>query len=772
MPAVGGAVLRGRVGGAWRPWGTPSIRWGVPSNLRGTVTTGGETARSDPERVLRLLRDFVPTGVAFPELSYVGSESAAVDGDRWYVEAFGLTVERDSSVGAASFLPFGWPIPAGWKLASQPTQWQTPRYVWAFLNGAWKLVWAREPSAPLSPTATLLGDGTVEITWTGGDPEAATAYDVRRADGTLVATVTATGTGSAYSVVDTAPLLGANAYTITPKIGSTLGAPVLTNPVGLDVLPDSITVTYTKVDGVSRATIEWSAVPPAGVSASVLRPDGSVLVTGLDPATTAGVVDESPNPTDGTTGYTLVVFTASGQSAEIEAAGEVVAQAPGSLVAFDAATGSDDVALTWALTGVGIHDGVTVYRDGVAIATLPEDSTSYSDTNGSEGTVHTYSVRAVVAGAVGPVSNSDTAAVPANPPTSVTAAATSTVSQGKLTWGNPAGARTGYRVEVSENGSTWTLKSSDASSGITHNFSGDGGVRYFRVRTESDGGPSEWVERSFTPLWDSTPPNNSNVTSFKPESSYGRMVVRHTVTNDTDQYRVRYRTNGGSETIGSWINVFSGGVGRFSRADVVRTGSSGQKIEVRIEVRDAVGNSRIGSWYNYTLKPSVQDIIPVSSGHWRSGVYGANTSNPTRPYQGYFSDPSFDYVGMFYYGTRWRDACNAQGSFGGKVTVTRMTFIASREGGGVNRQDCVNVGTHLTQNNPGNVAGGRPAVFNTSCIMTLAYGETKEANLTSSHLASLRDGTSWGIAVQNQPYLFLFPAGTNFCGFGKVYSLG
>lgn len=644
--------------------------------------------------------------------------------------------------------------------------WVPAEFVWAFLNGSWTLVWAREATAPVAATATLDPvAGSVEIEWTGGDPEAVTAYDVRRQNGTLVGTVPATGAGSAYSIVDTAPLIGESTYTVTPKIGGALGTPVETDVVDWNVLPDSLTVTYTKDDDRSRATVEWAALSDGVASVAILRPDGTTAASGL-PSTATEFVDLSPRPSSGATGYRLRVTTLSGQTAEIEAAGDVVAQAPSGLAEIGGG-------IEWSLSGVGIHDEIELLTEGVVTQTLPAGSTSANvstELNGLAGTVVEFRVRARVPGGFGPSSATLGVASPANVPTSVTAKATSTVGQGKLTWGNPSGARTGYRVEVSTNGSSWSLKSSNASSGITHTFSGDSGVRYMRVRTESEGGPSAWVERSFTPLWDVTPPNNSNITSFKPESSYGRMVVRHTITSDTYSYRLRYRTNGGSESIGSWITP--GTSGSRSRGDFVRTGSSGQKIEVRIEVRDVVGNSRVGSFVNYTLKPQVQDIIPVSSGHWRSGVYGQNTSNPTRPYQGYFSDPAFDYVGLWYYGTRWRDACNAQGSFGGKVTVTRMTFVASREGGGVNRQDCVNVGTHILGTNPGNVAGGRPTNFNRSCIMTLAYGETKEANLTSTHIASLRDGTSFGIAVDGQPYMFLFPAGTNFCGFGKVYSLG
>ena len=360
-------------------------------------------------------------------------------------------------------------------------------------------------------------------------------------------------------------------------------------------------------------------------------------------------------------------------------------------------------------------------------------------------------------------------------PTSVSASKTNAQGELALVWGPPAsGTTVAYEVEALE-GVEWVAVPIDPDGfSASFTFSGTSGSRSMRVRGIGLGGTTgQWATASAVPVWDVTAPALPTITGWKPESSYGRLVVRFTTSaSDNDQYLVETQTNSGSWVVRrNWTDVGNSQAVAFAAI----TGTANNTYRVRLRVRDALGNTSAytgSKWYK--LRPAVQDILPVSSGHWRSGTFGANTSNPSRPYQGYFSDPAFDYVGLAYYGTRWRDACNAQGSFGGKVTVTSMSVVLQREGGGVNLAQNVNVSTHVLTTNPGFANGGRPATFNTSAITQLAYGQASEPNLTTAQRNSLRDGLSFGLAVSGQPYMFLFGVGSAsvFAWFGKVRSLG
>lgn len=64
--------------------------------------------------------------------------------------------------------------------------------------------------------------------------------------------------------------------------------------------------------------------------------------------------------------------------------------APSSLTAVNAPTG---VALTWA-DNSNNETGFKIYRDGVLIHTTAANATSYTDTGATNGTTHTYSVKA------------------------------------------------------------------------------------------------------------------------------------------------------------------------------------------------------------------------------------------------------------------------------------------------------------------------------------------------------------------------------------------
>ena len=258
----------------------------------------------------------------------------------------------------------------------------------------------------------------------------------------------------------------------------------------------------------SDVKVDWDDVPQA-TSYHVYNVDGTA-VTGAG-GTTAKVFTDT-NPQDGKAGYKVKANLPGDYGSTESTSNELIlAQAPSSLTAA-APTGGDNVALSWSVSGCGHHDELQVVRGGASLAYLARGATSYTDTNGREGTVESYQVRAVISGNHGPYSNTATSAIKALPPTNVTAAATSTKGQVKLEWGHPAGSRTGYEVQA--NDGSW-VNVGDTVSPSYHTFSGSSGSKSMRVRTLSDGGASAYVTASATPVWLYKPnvPKNVSIAS-------------------------------------------------------------------------------------------------------------------------------------------------------------------------------------------------------------------------------------------------------------------
>jgi hypothetical protein len=296
-----------------------------------------------------------------------------------------------------------------------------------------------------------------------------------------------------------------------------------------------------------------------------------------------------------------------------------------------------------------------------------------------------------------------------------------------------------------------------------------------RVRTLSAGGSSAYVTKTGTPLWDQTPPALPTITSWKPESSYGRMVIRFTASSsDNYQYEVNWRVNGGGWGFGNVWNSLANS--QSIARELTVAPNAANKIEVRVRVRDQYLNtSGWTSTWQYTTEASPIIVGANSSGHWRSGTYGQNTSNPTRPYQGYYSNASYNYYGYFYYGTQIADRCNANGTVGGDKTVTQMRNYLIREGGGNNAADCVYLGTHTMTTNPGFVNGAAAPLSNLGCQGTLTYGQGAWITLSASAKNALANGSQRGTGIAaptGKPYMFLYPYTTQYSGWIEITHLG
>ena len=424
--------------------------------------------------------------------------------------------------------------------------WVTAERVWVYSAGSWRLVWTETATPAENPLAVLQGNDTVVITWDApaggtGDPEVATSYSVRRSDNSLVGSVSVTG--GSYSVTDSTPLAGTNAYTIWSLISGVQIVSVTTNTVTVAPAPTGIVATTSNVGVDTNVGLVWVDSPGAATY-NVYRPGGTFI------GSTAGLSFTDANPQPGIGGYKVSALALGGAVGGQGTSNSLtLAQAPTSLTA-SAPTSGDNVALAWLIAGVGVHDQIQVVRGGSSLVYLAAGSTSYTDTNAREGTIESYQVRAVISGNVGSYSNTATSSIPPNVPTFVTASATAVQAQLQLTWGNPAGSYTGYEVQVSENGSTWTSHSPDTS-GTTKVFAGSSGLRYMRVRTLSAGGSSAYVTASATPLWLPAPTGIVATTSNVGVNTNVDLVWQ--VSSGAATYEV-YRPNG--TLLGSTANLY------------------------------------------------------------------------------------------------------------------------------------------------------------------------------------------------------------------------
>lgn len=650
--------------------------------------------------------------------------------------------------------------------------WEQPERVWVYSAGSWRIVWAATATAALNPVATINGTA-VDVTFdapagTTDDPEAATSYNVRRSDGSLVGSVTAVG--GSYLVTDSLPLVGTHAYTVWSLIHGVEYTSAVTNTVTLGVVPGTPTATTSNVGTDTNVTVVYG-IAPGAVAYNIYNVNGTFAG---QPNPVNNTVFTDFNPVAGVGGYSVEAVLANGHPGPMNESNSLtLAQAPSSLVAAAPVNG-DDVALTWSVAGVGDHDQIQVVRGGSSLVYLAAGATSYTDTNAREGTVESYKVRAVISGNHGPYSNQATSAIPANVPTSVSIAATGTLGQLKLTWGNPAGSRTGYQVQ--RNDGSWG-NVGDNTSPSYYTWAAGTGTRQMRVRTTSAGGASAYVTKTGTPLWDNTPPADATVTSFKPESSYGRLVVRFTTSSsDNYEYLVEKNASPGS-TPWSLVSGWNSTGNSQTKSHVVQTGTSGQTWWVRVQVRDQYGNTSIGSEYYYTLKPQLQSVFATTMGHWRQGVWGYDWANAGRAYQGYFTNPAYLYYGFWWYAPNaFVNATNATSSFGGKVTSTTWNVSFWREGGGNAVQDALIIGSHTTPSYPGtgNTTIGLGGIDNVYTWGTLNYGEGKIFNLSNSIRDALSNGSRYGLATNTQkPYMFMIPlASQSSNGRVDVWTLG
>jgi titin len=130
---------------------------------------------------------------------------------------------------------------------------------------------------------------------------------------------------------------------------------------------------------------------------------------------------------------------------------------------------------------------------------LNAGTTSYLDTAVVAGTTYSYRVIAANAAGYSPASNTGTVLVPVAVPLAPTALVGSAVSRSQinLSWRDNSTNETGFRIECSTNGSTWTQIGTVGSNVQTYSSTGlrTATTYYFRVQAFNNAGASAYTTK-------------------------------------------------------------------------------------------------------------------------------------------------------------------------------------------------------------------------------------------------------------------------------------
>ena len=388
---------------------------------------------------------------------------------------------------------------------------------------------AGAPGAPTNLTATADGQTAIDLAWTAPadtGTSAITGYRIEVSeDGSawsdLVEDTESTATTHKHSGLQAGDT---RYYRVSAINSSGAGDPSDVASATTDSPPGKPTDLAATVDGPTQISLLWRAPADTGSSAiaayqieesgdgstwnvitTVVAPDTTYTQTGLTPNTTYHYRVSAVNSTG-------VGDPSDAASATTESTG--VPGAPTGLTAT--ADGQSAIDLSWtepADTGTSAITGYRIDRLSddfltwvVLVANTGTMATTYEDTGLDPGTFRAYRVAAINGAGPGPESDpadatTEEAGAP-GAPTNLTATADGQTAI-DLAWTAPAdtgtSAITGYRIEVSEDGSAWSdLVEDTESTATTHKHSGlqAGDTRYYRVSAingSGTGDPSDAV---------------------------------------------------------------------------------------------------------------------------------------------------------------------------------------------------------------------------------------------------------------------------------------
>ncbi len=191
---------------------------------------------------------------------------------------------------------------------------RTVREVWASgADGVPQLVWIAAPAAPTGVSAAYQNNGTVVITWMLPSVPDVETYEVKRPNGTIVGTVSATTS----TITDTSPQAVSGSYSVRGYLNGEYSAPAYSNSLNITTGPTSLAGSYST--STLKTTLTWAA-PALGTPTSYeVRRNGTLI--GTVPGSTLSYVDAGVYPGElHTYSVTAKVNAASAGSAEVQVA--------------------------------------------------------------------------------------------------------------------------------------------------------------------------------------------------------------------------------------------------------------------------------------------------------------------------------------------------------------------------------------------------------------------------------------------------------------------
>ena len=379
------------------------------------------------------------------------------------------------------------------------------------------------PSAVTGLSATR-GDGQVTLTW---EPESATEADragVRvYVDGAVRASLPAAATTydvtgltndrkhSFYLVAHDARPGG---YGSPPEDGpneSARSATVQSTPT--DLTPPSAPTAVTAVRGDARATLTWTAPPEGDVDHYEVVDETGARRASFNAPATSGTVGGLTNGQ----AYRLrlvAVDTHGNHSPASAEVGVTPAKPPATRTGLLATPGDRQVSLSWDPPDTdarrAVATSVDVLVDRVVRTTVTGTATTVTITGLTNGTRYDFSLVAVDAeGRTSPesarVSATPTDPAPPAAPTGVFVARGDTA--GVVSWQPVAdGDLTGYRVQVSTDGTTWSDATPATTTGTTLTITGLTNGQGYRARVLAHDGSSTSPPSAAVPFTPLAPP--------------------------------------------------------------------------------------------------------------------------------------------------------------------------------------------------------------------------------------------------------------------------
>lgn len=462
-----------------------------------------------------------------------------------------------------------------------------------------------------APTSTSDPNWLQPITIINGN------YSISNASHTNVnGTIYATGTitiGNSSSINGTATLVAGQGVVLSNV--STLGS--------------SSAKFFVYAMGTQGITI--SNMSSATIRGSLYAPNGPVNLNNMSSATVTG----------GIFGKTISLSNMSqfniGPGSAVQAATPpgIISQvttppaAPSNLTA--AAASFTSASLTWIDNSNNESSFLIERASGISytqIATVPANTTSYTDTGLASNSSYSYRVRATNAGGNSAYTNiaSATLLSPPNAPSSLVATPTSSTAIA-LAWTDNSSNETSFRVERSTDNLTFSEIGNVAANVVAYNDTGltNGRTYYYRVRARNGAGDSAYSDpanATLVPPLPSPPAAPSNLVATASSSTAIGLTWVDNSNNETS-FRIERSTDGISF---SEITSTAADVTSYSDTGL----ASDATYYYRVRARNAGGDSAYSNSANATivsLPTAPSNLVATANGSTRIDLTWADNSS-------------------------------------------------------------------------------------------------------------------------------------------------